>query len=156
MLIYVARAGSSMSQTGLALYALYSTTVSAAAVVTLTLAAFAFNLIELLIDGLWPPHRFHRHELPHEQVSLESRHVSRYTDVEKGHVPSLDPLDMELVPFDSVSIGVRPVAPERQMTTPPQFTIRRSSTDDEIKRLPPQDFPSKPCPAYQRPVEVAP
>jgi len=139
-----------MAQTGLALYALYTTSVSAAAVVTLTLATFIFNLIELMIDGLWPPHRFRRHQLPHETVSRSSLAASHHADIEQG-IPELHPMDMELM-VDTQSIGASHVStPERQITPPPA-TIAWLEDDD----LPPTGLPSRPCPAYQRPVEVAP
>jgi hypothetical protein len=81
---YPARSAANASQFGMSLYALYASDISASIVVALTILTLVFNLVELMVDGIWPPHRFYRHEIPHVSVSRIVNESSQDIDLERN------------------------------------------------------------------------
>jgi hypothetical protein len=69
----------------MSLYALYAGDISAPIVVTLTAVTLVSNIVELMVDGMWPPHRFYRQEIPHVSVSRTVNESSQNIDLERNH-----------------------------------------------------------------------
>ena len=82
---------SSIAQFGMSLYATYATVASALIIVSLTIVTVVFNIIEIMIDGLWPPRRFgHRHEISDVNISETALRSSTNVDLESGSKYSVD------------------------------------------------------------------
>lgn len=150
----VARFAANLTQCAMAFYALYVTSLSAAVVIVLILATLTFNVTEFTIDVLWPPHRFRRHEIPHENVSRSD--LASHHDIEQG-VPSLHELDMELMPLPPLGTlaqleeGIAPEINERMPTPPPMAAaVPPKLTPIPVSKEQPRPVELKiPCPVSE-------
>jgi hypothetical protein len=83
-LTIAARSFANLLQFGISLYALYSNVPSSSIVISFAFSTLLFNVIEVAIEALWPPHRIQHHEIRHTNVVRSAMPSSFALDLERG------------------------------------------------------------------------
>jgi hypothetical protein len=113
----------------MSLYALFTSDMSAHIVVSLAVLALVSNIVELMVDGIWPPHRFYRHEIPRVSVSRSVDDSSQNIDLERNDASVHEQDDIDDTPLPVIDpVPVTPPPPPPKAETIPQ---NKSEIPDE-------------------------